>query len=119
MPYKDPDKQREAVRDATRRYRAKGITPVSHKSITKVSQEQSITDKSCDTNVIPHDGEAMMCVHKVGTRPEPHGCKGCKLMVSYGWNLGLGCPKGKASTLSWSIFEQAVNPKHDCTREAA
>lgn len=35
--YKDPDKQREAVKLATRRYRAKGIT--------KVSQEQGITNK--------------------------------------------------------------------------
>lgn len=40
--YKDPEKQREAVKLATRRYRAKGIT--------KVSQEQGIT--GCD-DVIP------------------------------------------------------------------
>ncbi len=35
--YKDKDKQREAVKLATQRYRAKGIT--------KVSQEQGITEK--------------------------------------------------------------------------
>jgi len=44
--YKDRDKQREAVRIATQRYRAKGITKVSHnEGITKVSHNEGITSK--------------------------------------------------------------------------
>ena len=43
--YKDKDKQREAIREATRRYRAKGIT--------KVSREQGITGCPAPDKVIP------------------------------------------------------------------
>lgn len=46
--YKDPNKQREAVKEAARRYRArlKGIT-------YKVSQDKGITSESHTPNVIP------------------------------------------------------------------
>ena len=43
--YKDKDRQREAVKLATRRYRNKGIT--------KVSQEQGITQEAVIPAVIP------------------------------------------------------------------
>ncbi len=45
-------------------------------------------------------------------RPEPHGCKGCKLVERVASHLG--CPKGQAPTLSMVVFEQAVNPERDC-----
>jgi len=51
MPYKDADKQREAVAKAARKYRAKakGITP----GITKGITEQGITEPVKPVDVIP------------------------------------------------------------------
>ena len=48
--YKDKDKQRDAVKLATRRYRAKGITAKGITGITKVSHSKGITT---DCSVIP------------------------------------------------------------------
>lgn len=46
MPYKDKDRQRRAVREATRRYRAKGITQgITDEGITKPDSPKDVIPK--------------------------------------------------------------------------
>lgn len=69
MMYKDPDKQREAVKLATRRYRAKGIT--------KVSQGQGITGPvESRSQATGEAGEL-----KKAEKPEPQSY--CSFRVGY------------------------------------
>ena len=60
--YKNKDKQREAVKQATRRYRAKGIT--------RVSPVQGITVVNEQDDVIPEQSTNPMMVGYVPPRGE-------------------------------------------------
>ena len=62
MAYKDKNKQREAVKQATRRYRQR------KKGITKVSQEQGITVKDTVPVVIPIDTEFALVTEQPVTK---------------------------------------------------
>ncbi len=67
--YKDKDKQREAVRLAVRRHRAKGITKVLH--------NEGVTATSGDANVIPAVTQAKIEIAKAAkSMPQPQSHDG-------------------------------------------
>ncbi len=115
MTYKDKIKQREASRERQRRYKAKqkGVTSegVTEKALpTNVTVAEAFVDGYKKT--IEQACEESTLTDVVSAKPEPHGCKGCKLVERVASHLG--CPKGQAPTLSMVVFEQAVNPEQDC-----
>lgn len=77
--YKDKDRQREAVRLAVRRHRAKGITKVLHNEGITVSQDEVVIPKC--SRAMP-DGSTDIGVVKVlheGIKPQSHN----SMMVGY------------------------------------
>ena len=64
------------------------------------------------------DAKALDQVDSV--RPEqsipvrPHSCAGCK-QLTYRPGVGMRCLHGTVATSIQSIFENEVNPEHDCT----
>ena len=99
MAYKDKNRQREAVKLATRRYRAK------HKGITigvsQIRVSQAIDEQ---LDVIPEQPISV----------RPHSCAGCK-QLAYNPGVGMSCLHGTVATSIQSIFENEVNPEQDCT----
>ena len=99
--YKDKVKQRQAVREATQRYRSKlkGIT---------------VIPEPCDTIVIPSVIPEPLTQDGLDDMGDTiTDCRHCNAMT-YDPQSGMSCPRGKWATASKTIFIANINPNTDC-----